>query len=70
MTQDVKENPYVKLNRLSQDHSRRTETIATLQRDIDVLKEQLRKKELELQENVNAKVSVEAKMKETSKELT
>jgi phosphoglycerate-specific signal transduction histidine kinase len=69
MTQEFKECPYVKLGRLAQDHLRRVDTIATLTKDVSVLNEQLRKKSLELQENINAKVGVEAKMKAAVQEL-
>jgi hypothetical protein len=66
---DTKECPYVKLNRLAQDHSRRAETITTLSKEISVLEEQLKKKQMELQETINIKASIEAKMKATVGEL-
>jgi phosphoglycerate-specific signal transduction histidine kinase len=69
MTQETKECPYVKLGRLAQDHLRRVDTIATLTKEVSGLNEQLRKKSLELQENINAKVGVEAKMKAAVQEL-
>jgi FtsZ-binding cell division protein ZapB len=68
--QDTTESPYVRLNRLAQDHSRRQHAVNDLAREIEVLEDQLKKKRNEWQETVNIKVGIEAKMKATALELT
>jgi hypothetical protein len=68
--QDTAECPYVRLNRLAQDHSRRKHAVDDLAKEIGVLEEQLKKKQTELQETRNIKASIEAKMKATALELT
>ena len=70
MMQDSKECPYVKLNRLAQDHSRRSEGLVNLSKEIAVLEEQLKKKNIERQEVINIKASIETKMKATAQGLT
>ena len=69
MTQEFKEDPYVRLNRLAQDHSRRSEGIVNLSKEIAVLEEQLKKKNIERQEVINIKAGIETKMKATAGEL-
>ena len=43
--------------------------VESLAKEISVLEGQLKAKRMEWQENINAKVGIEAKMKEVSKEL-
>jgi hypothetical protein len=70
MMQEFKEDPLVRLNRLAQDHSRRSKGIVNLSKEIAVLEEQLKKKNIERQEVINIKASIETKMKVVAQELT
>jgi hypothetical protein len=66
---ETKENVFAKLHRLSCDRDRRETAITEIQRAITVLEQQLHVKQIELQDNHNVKVNVEAKIKALVKEI-